>query len=170
MVSSHGQVSGLGTGHPGDKVRKHRSPETAVTGSRLWERVLRQRGGTGDSWGTLPACREPAPLAAGAPRWQRGPERDSSAWLASLSPSKANVLCSPCHSAPRLKAKWSLHSGSLVPVQDKDASREERGEPTGLTQPGGPGRQASTWPVGHGPLLPPPAPSALCPLTPPPRR
>ena len=95
-----------------------------------------------------------------------GPERDSSAWPASLSPSKANVLCSPCHSAPRLKARWSLHSGSLVPVQDKDASRQERGEPAGLTQPGGPGRQAGTRPVGHGPLLPPPAPSALCPLTP----
>ena len=40
----------------------------------------------------------------------------------------------------------------------------------GVTQPGGPGRQASTWPVGHGPLLPPPAPSALGPLTPPRRR
>ena len=71
MVSSDGQVSGLGTGHPGDKVRKHRSPETAVTGSRLWERVLRQRGGTGGSSGTQSACREPAPPAAGALRWQR---------------------------------------------------------------------------------------------------
>ena len=71
MVSSDGQVSGLGTGHPGDKVRKQRSPETAVTGSRLWERVLRQRGGTGGSSGTQSACREPAPPAAGALRWQR---------------------------------------------------------------------------------------------------
>ena len=71
MVSSDGQVSGHGTGCPGNKVRKQRSPETAVTGSRLWERVLRQRGGTGGSSGTQSACREPAPPAAGAFRWQR---------------------------------------------------------------------------------------------------
>ena len=35
---SDGQVSGLGTSHPGDKVRKHRSPETSVTDSRLRKR------------------------------------------------------------------------------------------------------------------------------------
>ena len=37
-MPSDGQISALGTSRPGDKVRKHRSPETSVTDSRLRKR------------------------------------------------------------------------------------------------------------------------------------